>query len=166
MFLFWSLNMKRWATITFACLAMFSIAGCSGETPGGAHLKNLVAVSGVVTLDDKPLARAMVTFSPKTSSGFHGAYAITDDSGKYELETDAGKGETAEGVAPGSYNVTVSKFLNADGTPVKMDPNVPPMSQGMSKQAVPMKYSTVNDMGLFFTVPAGGGTYDIKMTSD
>lgn len=151
---------KKWA---FAGLAIFFIAGCSAGTVGGPDLSKLVPVSGIVTLDDKPLADALVTFDPRTAAGFHGAVGRTDQSGKYELETDAGNGKTKKGVIPGSYNVTLSKFTKADGTPMTLDPNLGgPMNQG-AIQAIPFKYLGGSEEGFSFTVPEGGGTYDIKM---
>jgi len=150
----------RWA---LACLAILFVAGCSGETVGGPDLSKLVPVKGIVTLDDKPLADATVAFHPKTKEGFQGAIGTTDASGKYELVTEAGNGKTVKGVLPGFYQVTVSKMVKQDGTPFiyKGEPGGP-MSMG-AVESIPMLYATVSERGLSFDVPAGGGTYDIKM---
>src|SRR5262245_40295771 len=53
----------------------------------------LVAVQGRVTLDGKPLSRASVMFAPADSNTGGPAFALTDDSGNYELQyTHAQKG--------------------------------------------------------------------------
>jgi hypothetical protein len=158
--------MKRCYTDTWAlpCLAIFLMAGCAGETNAGPDLKRLVPLSGIVMLDGKPLPDATVVFHPKTTDGFHGAIGRTDESGKYELETDLGNGKTKKGVLPGSYDVTVTKLVKPDGTPVNIDPTAAggPMSLG-AMQSIPMRYATVNEMGLTFIAPPTGGTYDIAM---
>jgi hypothetical protein len=151
----------RWSLVG---LGLLFIGGCSGSGPPLPDLSKSVLVSGIVTMGGKPVESATVTFHPKQAAGFHGANGVTDASGKYELEMDAGNGKTKKGVFPGKYDVTVTKLVRMDGTPVKFDPKVEgPMSQGAVKQAIPMQYSSVNDHGLYFDVPAGGGTYDIKM---
>jgi len=145
-----------------ACLAIVLVAGCSGEDKAqGPDLSKLVPVSGIATLDDTPVADANVTFVPKSKDGFV-ATGRTDASGKYEVATDDGKGKMTKGVVPGDYNVVVTKFTGVDGKPIKLDPKVAPMNQG-AVQGLPFRYSGVGEMGLSFTVPPGGGTYDIKM---
>ncbi|HEY2252860.1 MAG TPA: carboxypeptidase-like regulatory domain-containing protein [Planctomycetaceae bacterium] len=159
--------MKRGSLATHAraCLAMVVlIAGCSEAPAVGPDVGKLVPVSGKVTLDGKPLAGATVNFMPKASAktGF-GATGTTDEAGEYSLEVHIGNGKTSEGVLPGIYDVTVTKLTKLDGTPVKFNPDQGPMSQGPVKQAVPMKYASVNENGLSYTVPAEGGTYDVVM---
>lgn len=154
-------SIANWAT---AGLATVLICGCSGGTAGVPEITNLVPLSGIVELDNKPLAHATITFHPKTTAGFHGATGVTDETGKYELETDVGNGKIKKGAIPGTYNITVTKLVKPDGTPFVFDPKLGgPMNQGASMQMVPMKYATVNDFGLYFIIPAGGGTFDIKM---
>ncbi|MBS0263343.1 MAG: hypothetical protein JSS02_15480 [Planctomycetes bacterium] len=116
-------------------------------------------------MDGKPLSGAVVFFHPKTADGFQGAMGVTDDSGKYVLETFLGEGKTKKGAIPGRYDVTVSRMAKPDGTPIKYDPKAPPMSDPMAKEQVPMKYSSKNDFGLYYEVPPGGGKYDIEFSS-
>jgi hypothetical protein len=69
--------MKRILVLTFAT-TLFAIIGCGGV--------KYVPVSGVVTLDGKPLANAMVLFQPIGDQGGVGSTAKTDSEGRYKLE--------------------------------------------------------------------------------
>jgi len=160
--------MNRWCPKgpALACLAIvFFVAGCSGGTAGGPDASKLVPVTGIVKLDGKPLADATVNFLPKTSAGpgFYPAMGTTDQSGKYELVVTAADGKTLKGVVPGEYNVAVSKLVKPDGTPVKFDGSLGgPMNQA-AMEMIPMRYATIGEGGMSYTVPAGGGTNDIEM---
>ena len=68
---------------------------------GCANKDKPVKVSGVVTLDEVPLAKAMVTFHP--IGGGRPALAYTDDQGRFEMNTLS----EGDGVLPGEYKVTV-----------------------------------------------------------
>lgn len=151
--------MKRWACLTVVIIG----AGCSGETKVPA-LAEPVPFEGTVTMDGKPLGGATVFFHPKSDTGFHGALGITDDSGKYVLESDLGNNKKKKGVIPGQYSVTVSRLVNPEGKIIPYDPNTPPMNVGAREQ-IPMQFATVNEMGLTQDVPAGGGKFDIEITS-
>jgi hypothetical protein len=66
----------------------------------------------------------------------------------------------------GQYDVTVSCLVNGKGEVIPFDPNTPPMMQSPdARELIPPKYNSVNDQGLFYQVPAGGGTFDIPMES-
>lgn len=64
-----------------------TITGC-----GEPALPSPVPVSGVLLLDGQPLAKAEIRFQPTAAGlpGDAGAYAVTDDQGKFTLTT-AGK---------------------------------------------------------------------------
>ena len=153
--------MKRWACLTVVIL--FG-AGCSGgiEVP---KLPELVPFEGTVTMDGRPLSGATVFFHPKSDQGFHGASAVTDESGKYVLESDVGNNKTKKGVIPGQYSITISRMINPEGKVIPFDLNNPPMNQG-GREEIPMQYATVNDMGLVHDVPPAGGKFDIAITSN
>jgi hypothetical protein len=62
-----------------------------------------VKVRGVVTLDDKPLANATVTFAPLHEGG-RAANGFTAANGSFQLTTFS----TNDGALPGEYKVLVS----------------------------------------------------------
>jgi hypothetical protein len=65
--------------------------------------KGLVRVSGTVTLDDKPLEGAMVSFQPE--DGGTPATGFTGSDGTFRLTTYS----TGDGARPGEYKVTITK---------------------------------------------------------
>lgn len=145
------------------CAVILFAVGCGGGV-APPKLADTVPFEGIVTMDGKPLAGATVMFHPKDAAGFHGAFGTTDESGKYVLESDVGNNKTKKGVIPGKYDVTVSRLVATDGSVLKFDPDVAPMNVGAREQ-IPMPYSMVNEMGLSHLVGAGGGKFDIEVSS-
>lgn len=122
----------RRITGTLIATALF-IAGCGGASDA----PQTVAVSGTVKLDDAPLEGAIVTFvdpAGKNSS----ATGATDASGNYSLSTGANAG-----AIPGSYNVSISRLVGPDGSPVAVEEGMDAeqlQAQGLAKQSLPSKY--------------------------
>jgi hypothetical protein len=77
--------------------------GCGGSDEGG-----LVPVSGVVLLDDKPVANAAVAFHHPSGRI---AYAVTDNDGGFHLTS----GESGDGAPTGQHHVTVSLSIQEGG---------------------------------------------------
>jgi hypothetical protein len=121
-------------------------------------------VSGVVTLEGKPLADADVYFQKDEYSGF----ARTDAEGRYRL---------VQGAAVGMNKVYFSKWVGGEG--VNPDPesgmdfgqfqaaaegNVDPRTGKlpggveMPKQIVPEQYNSPGSSKLTYDVPKGGST--------
>ena len=126
----------------FLILILASTVGCGGRP---------ARVSGVVSVDGKPLDRGKVSFSP-TSSG-QMAVSIIQDDGSYELMTNRERG-----LEIGDYRVSiVSREMD------QTDDGGPPM-QG--KYLAPKRYSTPSTSGLQFSVEAGSNTIDIDLTSE
>ena len=104
-----------------------------------------VKVTGTVTFDGEPLPGASINFAPKTQGQGHTGYAITDASGRYQLQTLQGKADA--GTTPGEYLVSVSKE--------EVDPAAPPPAQGYSAQTrsvIPRRYTNPSSSGLTATV--------------
>lgn len=74
----------------------------------------LATVSGKVTYKGKPLPGASISFVPDGQTAGTGAYAVTDDSGHYEL---VHRSQTP-GVEPGKYVVSISKMALPNGSPI------------------------------------------------
>jgi len=120
-----------------ACLIFLSAAGCSGNK----DLPPLGTVTGVVTLDGKPLADANVAFAPE-----HGRTSIarTDAAGRYELYYDG----PHKGAAVGRHRVIIT------ATP-SMDEANPIL--------VPARYNAQTT--LTAEVKAGKNTFDFALKS-
>jgi hypothetical protein len=139
------------------------ITGCGSSERSG--LIGLVAVSGQVSLDGKPLPKATVLFIP-TSKGkpMHDAGAQTDDEGKFELR--AGEGSDS-GALPGKYRVVISRLVMPDGSVIETNGEKSPMELTMegAKESVPKTYSDLAFSKLSATIPDGGTTLNFALRS-
>jgi hypothetical protein len=133
------------------CLALLGLGlfGC-GDSSG------LVPVAGTVTLDDKPLPGAIVTFYPAPGTPGLGGGGITGLDGKYSLTPARGGG----GLAPGEYVVTVNRPVRRDGSPPP--PDVPPIESD-ARESLPAMYSSRSDTKLKAAVAKGTPGYDFAL---
>jgi uncharacterized protein (TIGR03067 family) len=99
---------------------------------GDTIRKELVPVEGKVTLNGKPLAKALVEFVPVDKRG-QKATGITNDNGEYILKTLG----TKRGVLLGKYRVAISKKVGG-------------------KSVLPARYGPGGKGQLDFEVPSGG----------
>jgi hypothetical protein len=113
-------------------------------------------VTGTVTLDDKPLPNAIVTFYPGPGTPGLGGGGATGPDGKYTLTPARGGG----GLAPGAYVVTVNRPLRRDGSPPP--PDVPPIESD-ARESLPASYSSRKDTELRATVAKGTPSYNFAL---
>ena len=127
-----------------------ALAGCAGES---SDAPQLVPVDGTVKLDGEPLAGASVMF---------GGVSVgeTDANGHYEL-TYQGK---EKGVPAGEHSVVVERWVMPDGSVYKSEEAMSPSAAGAT-QELPARYSDMATTEITKTVPEGGGTIDIELTS-
>ena len=116
-------------------ICVCALAGCSSPS------YELAPVSGVVTLDGKPLAGASVAFQPRGNSSEPRptSVATTDDQGKYSLSVIS---SSREGAVVGDHLVWLS--TSSGGA-------VDDAGRG-GVERVPLKYQS----GIKFSVPPGG----------
>lgn len=98
--------MKKIASIAMLSLGLLMLGGCSGNRNPPTS-----PVTGVVTLDGKPVSGASVVFNPATPGEGHRAAGMTDPEGKFTLGTFVG----GDGAVKGSYNVVVTKWDSPGG---------------------------------------------------
>ncbi len=142
-------------------LALVCFAGCGGAT---SDRPATYAVTGVVTLDGKPVEGATVTFNPESRDGT-AAFGRTGADGTYQLTTF----EASDGALPGDYIVTVTKYSGGDtgtssapteegGEPADY---IPPEAPGYQpppppQNALPQKYSAMHTSDLRAVVQESG----------
>ncbi|QEL13667.1 DUF4198 domain-containing protein [Limnoglobus roseus] len=123
------------------CL-LAAAAGCGGSAAN---------VSGVVTLDGKPLEGAAVTFAPQGDKDSVGSsYGKTDAQGRYTLKTVVGD---KPGAAVGKHKVSISLTQSAD----------PKNPESAAREVVPAKYNVKTELSC--DVPSGGtdkADFDLK----
>lgn len=151
---------RRAAMLCLGCVLAVAFVGCDGAT------LDTEAVTGTVTLDGKPLAGAMVNFTPVSKEGgAAAAYGKTDENGRFKLQTMLGAADA--GTTPGEYIVTVSKtelqetgntITNSDGT---TSPEMEPV------ETLPEKYTKTSESDLRATVVDGEkNDFTFELTSD
>jgi hypothetical protein len=128
---------------------------------GGCSSQGLVAVSGTVLMDDKPLSGARVVFYPietpaNANATMGEAYGKTDDAGRYSLRQTL---SDSAGAGPGRYRVSIS----AHTAPIP-DPLSDALPPSGDTEPIPARYNAQSE--LVFDVPAGGTTQaDFRLTS-
>ena len=134
-------------------ICMLAIFGCgkSNARPGIETLP----VTGLVTLDGKPLAGADVMFATAEGASFA---ARTKDDGSYQLEGLAGRGAACKGAC----QVVISRYLKPDGSPLGPE-EFPALVQ--ATESLPPKYSFPGETTLSVDVPEQGGKFDFPLTS-
>lgn len=143
-----------------------AIAGCGAKSKPAPE--GLVPVTGVVTVDDKPLVGASLMFIPLTSSTsgakVFDSGAVTDATGAFVLQSGEGK---FAGASPGEYRVVISRLEMSDGSIAVPTPEKSPMQLQLdgAKETVHANYSDLAFSKLKVTVPAGGGKLDFKLTA-
>ncbi len=115
------------------CLIVLTAAGCGGPRNG--------LVAGRVLLDGKPLAGAMVVFTPESGVG---AAGITREDGTYELTSR----KLGDGVRVGRCGIRIEPA----------DPTTRPLP-------IPAKYRDFQKSGLSFEVHPGRNECNLELSS-
>ncbi|MDB5387203.1 MAG: hypothetical protein JWM11_2849 [Planctomycetaceae bacterium] len=145
-------------------VAMMLLTGCNTVPKSDYDLVDLVVASGTITLDDKPLAGAVVTFE---SPNGQFSYALTNSSGHYVLQFDTVK----KGVTPGSKTVRVSTArrivgLNSDsesGDPAGEVGEEGTAPKLQASELVPDKYHRSSELKV--EVTPDKSVYDFQLSS-
>jgi len=144
-------------------LVSLVLVGCGQSGPQKVIPTSAVPVTGIVTLDGKPLASAKITFVPTDNSQGSGAAGATDPAGKYELRALFGN-KSVVGAPPGNYKVVVSLMVKPDGSPMPADSQEPPMMSG-ARESLPLKYADFVSTPLLPSVASSGSTFNFDLKS-
>jgi hypothetical protein len=91
-------------------LVLAAMVGCGDGEPAGRPAR--VPAGGVVRHNGQPLPGATVVLIPVSDT--HGATAMTDNEGRFQLQTF----DPGDGAVPGKYQVTVRKVEMVAGRPM------------------------------------------------
>jgi hypothetical protein len=138
------LRLSRPARV-MAVACLLSLIGCSGSDLGAE-------VSGVASLDGKPLESGSVVFAPVDGVSNNATSAVNSD-GTYQLVSSR-----TIGLTPGKYRVAVTMHEHVDVKPGER-------SMVMPKLLTPQKYADPSTSGLEFDVVPGSQTIDLALTS-
>jgi len=142
----------RTLSIAAGLVLLVLTAGCGPSGPA------MVPVSGVVTLDDNPVAGASVMFAPV--SGGRPAEGVTDAAGKFSLMTE----KPGDGALEGEYLVTVTGVRTV-GAVVNPDGTSGDTSQVREEWFLPKKYSRRDSSELRQMVAKGMSPVELKLSS-
>jgi hypothetical protein len=130
-------------TTTLVAWAIGFLTGC-----GNGNLPEMGTVSGIVTLDGKPVKDAVVRFQP---SNGRGSRAKTDADGVYEL----GYVGSGEGALIGDHHVTITtQWMDEDRKTHKIVSH---------PETLPARYNSKSDLNR--TVVAGHNEINFELTS-
>jgi hypothetical protein len=140
------LNFSLFGSLTVGILpVLLLLAGCGPSVPAGPETGT---VTGVVTLDSKPLPKVMVAFQPEGNAPGGPSMGLTDAEGKYELTYNA----TTKGAVVGSHKVRVTTPTDAPSPP------------GTKYQdPIPTKYNSSTE--LIQKVTAGANVINLDLLS-
>lgn len=154
--------MNTYSSLFAGAVATFClvISGCGGGAEVPKDRVPTHPVSGVVTLDGKPLEGATVTFHAPPSNGMGkaipSAIGTTDSAGRYKLSTWT----KDDGATPSTYTISIVKYEAPPAAPaatggeyVPPDPKVKPVAP---KALVPPQYLNHQKSGLLADVKATG----------
>jgi hypothetical protein len=132
-----------------ACFVIACLPGCGDEADRWTEQRPEVhPVSGVVMFNGERLAEAQVFFRPM--GGGKPAYGVTDQKGRFELQTF----EPEDGAVEGTHQVSVRKVeLLEPEQPVNPEGELPPLRE---KSLIPRRYSDFETSGLQAQVTEGG----------
>jgi hypothetical protein len=101
--------------VPFLLCAITWISGCETTSQPDYGPLGLVEVSGVVSLDNKPLSNAEIRFET-VADGIY-SYGHTDENGRYKLMFDSRK----SGIIPGKKRVMVLEKRKSESESTKRD---------------------------------------------
>lgn len=135
------------------------VVGCGKPEPPPR-----VPVSGVVTIDGKPVPSALVTFYPMFE-GFGGeliAEGVSDREGRYSLTCSLG-----EGACVGKHKVTVSDAPTPDDArdqTLEAQRRLQAFLKTLTNRPIGETFGTLTTTPLELEVTAEGGPYDLRVT--
>lgn len=151
------MNRKRFAWL-LALLLPMAIAGCKKDPPP------IVPVSGVLLLNGQPLPKAEIRFYP-IEEGLNADYiamAVTDDQGRFTLETNGQPGACAC-----VHKVTVTEGpppKDARGESARAQKAYSDYARTLRNRPIPSDYGTLATSTLEMTVTAEQSEYKIDLT--
>jgi len=156
-----------WFRLSWPAFALvFVVSGCyqsgTGFEPNmPVDYSKLVPASGIVTVQGKPLACAVVLLMNSTGIPM---VAETGEDGRFELDTGGKKG-----ALPGKYQVTISYMVSPQGNPQGLGPRSAMVRSAEMLDAVewmPPEYSDLARTKLTAEVGPQGATlrFDLPIT--
>ena len=124
----------------------------------GCNSGRQLPVNGIVTMNGAPLDGAAVTFFPADNAALVGGQATTSSDGKFVVLGPKGE----NGLAPGSYKVTVSKMKGGVTSEAVV---AAPSEADLKQNDLPEIYSNPAKTVLSYSITGDGKPIEIKLTT-
>lgn len=129
-----------------------AVAGCGkAEDSLPRH-----AVYGKVTLDDKPLEKGTITFTPEAQAANPVTGGGVISAGSYSIPVD-------KGLTPGKYKVSIAAAADGPALAAGEAPGAPPKAKAKAEPAIPAKYNAQSTLEA--EVKPGQTSFDFKLSS-
>lgn len=143
-------------------ILMATFIGCGMKPSANYQMLNLVQVTGRVTLDGQPLAKAVVTFDDSDGTF---SFGMTDSAGYYSLKLDS----VAKGCKPGAKVVRISTArkilgLNSAEEGGERGGEGDEKSSEPAKERLPVKYHKKSELRA--EVSSSHRKFDFDLKSD
>src|SRR5262245_34317710 len=145
---------NRKALIVTAVVVLAAVVGLLWLSLSGGPAE----VSGVVTLDDQPVAGAQVVFVGVEEGKETPIVASTDSDGAYKLLPPS-----RAGVPVGKYKVTVARMVLKDGSVPSGERREQARSQGLLINMLPKDYEDRATTPFAFDVKSGANTINLSL---
>jgi hypothetical protein len=133
---------------------VFVVAGCGSKTPP------IVPARGVVTLNDKPLAKAKVQFFPRFANAQeYVAQGVTDEEGRFTLTCHGKTGACAVENIVAVTDEDIPEHL----TPESKRAELQAYFKTLKNRPIPRQYQSAASTPLRVTVSAGEEEYKIVL---
>lgn len=143
---------------------MIFVAGCFVGCTGSNKIHTDMVTGTVTDVDGSPLVGATVNFSPDPAGQGNAAYAITDESGHYKLQTLLGNPDA--GTTPGTYKVAITKAILVPTGKKETRGDGSVVDEMLSKELLPAAYTSVTTTPFKETVVKGKNTFDFTLKAD
>jgi hypothetical protein len=131
-------------------VSSLTLSGCGREQ----------IVTGKVTLNGEPVAKATVTFMPEQGTEGGAAKGETRDDGTFEIKVPKD-----QKLPPGKYKVMIVKYVNKKGeVPAEDDPEIM-MGSGDIRNVIPYQYSDFDNPQIVVEIKSGDNAlqpFDLK----
>ena len=145
-------------TAFFLIIGTLLLTGCLGTYKADYSGLGLIPVTGIITLDGKPLPNAVVFFVQENETK---SYATTEANGFYRMMFNS----EVEGVLPGTVTVEISTTastgeLNIAKGDAEVDPDAPKKSK---KELVPAAYNKKSKLNVTVSPESNKFDFDLKL---
>ena len=155
------MNMQSRVVVCFFSLTFAITSGCESKPSAIYSTLGLVAVSGRITLNGQPLAKAVVTFDDAQDGSF--SYGLTDANGKYKLRIDS----DMWGAKPGKKIVRISTArqilgLNTSEEGGENSSEKQALKSESAKEIVPEKFGKRSELSVEVSPSSKTFNFDLK----